>query len=71
MPSPDLPPFQAGQRVRPAADGETMNWTRLRGTVADIWRDGNGWCVEVSWRHPSGNAYGRNVPDYLLEVADA
>ena len=70
-------PFQIGQIVRPANDGETsigriVKWTRLRGKVVDIWKELEGspnecWRVEVKWFDPLANRdYGTRMPHYFL-----
>jgi hypothetical protein len=72
-------PFAIGQTVRPAHDGETHNgriiyWTRIRGTVVDIWpenEDTNNptWRVQVRWEPSVGRAYAtRLTADWLSSV---
>lgn len=70
-------PFSIGQRVRPAGDGEDqsgriLKWTRLQGTVVDIWMTDENtsdtqWRVEVKWDDSLANKqYGTRMDSYLL-----
>lgn len=71
-------PLKVGQVVRWVSDGEDQNgkvlyWTRLRGTVTDIWptdeQHAGGWKISVRWRQPAPHRYTVGVP--ISEVTTA
>lgn len=63
--------IKIGSIIRPAADGIDRAWTKLRGTVLDIWNDAGELRAEVRWHQSIGERYGTRVPVYLLTLAPA
>ncbi len=60
-------PLSKGDRVRPACDGDKVNWSKLRGTVVDVWQDGQEMRAEVRWDRVCG--YPTRLPVDLLQKA--
>ena len=56
-----------GDRVKPASQGDKVDWTKLRGTVVDVWQDGQEQRAEVRWDRVCG--YPTRLPVDLLEKA--
>jgi len=69
--SPKTVAIAIGSTVRPANDGEdsrgVIKWTKLTGTVIDIWIDCGEHRAEVRWHRKS--SYPSVVPANLLTIA--
>ena len=63
--------IKIGSIVRPAADGINRAWTKLRGTVLDIWDDAGELRAEVRWHQSIGEQYGTRVLVHFLTLASA